>query len=268
MIAGLPMYDLPGLEEHHDRLWAAVGERLRRDGVDAPLALSRGEPHTTLWTEPDLILGQTCGYPLVKHLEGRVRLIATPRYRAKGCHGPFHRSLIVVRKDDPRTSLGDFLGARGALNDEASNTGMNLFRAEIAPLAARAYGRFFDTVIHTGSHAASIDAVAEGEADIAAVDCVTFALLQRLHPLAMARLRVLAFTAQTPGLPLIAAASISSQVIEATADALSAVAVDPALRSTLDALLIEGFNRLPPAYYRAVLHFEQLAISQGYPVLQ
>jgi ABC-type phosphate/phosphonate transport system substrate-binding protein len=267
MIAGLPMYDLPGLEAHNDRLWAAVATQLRRRGVDAPLELSR-EPHTTLWTEPDLILGQTCGYPLVKHLEGRVKVIATPRYKARGCDGPFHRSLIIVRKNDPRNNLRDFRGARGALNDEASNTGMNLFRAEIAPLVRAGSDRFFDTVVYTGSHADSIDAVVDDEADIAAVDCITFALLQRLQPLTMERLRILAFTAQTPGLPLIASGSTPPEIIEAVADALSAAAHDPDLRPTLDALLIEGFNRLPPAYYRAVLHVEQLAISQGYPVLQ
>ena len=50
---------------------------------------------------------------------------------------------------------------------------MNLFRAAIAPLAG---GRpFFSEVIVTGSHAASLEAVADGNAPgLAAIDCVTF----------------------------------------------------------------------------------------------
>ncbi len=70
------------------------------------------------------------------------------------------------------------------------------------------------------------------------------------------------------GLPLISSAPTPPQVVDAILDALSAITRAPDLRPTLDALLIEGFNRLPPAYYRAVLNFEQLVISQGYPLLQ
>jgi ABC-type phosphate/phosphonate transport system substrate-binding protein len=268
MIAGLPMYDLPGLEAHHDRVWGAIGNHLRAAGVDAPSQLTRHEPPTTLWTEPDLLLSQTCGYPLVKHLAGRVRLVATPKYRALGCDGPNHRSLIIVRRNDPRTSLEQFRGARCALNDEASNTGMNLLRAEIAPLMRHGGEAFFEVVTLTGSHSASVDAVAENEADIAALDCVTYALLQRLHPVNLTRIRVLAFTAQTPGLPLIAAASTPPNVIKALQNALDSVAGDQEIKPSLDALLIDGFTQVPAAHYRAVLHTEQIAVTQGYPRLQ
>jgi len=268
MIAGLPMYDLPGLEGHHDRLWDAIGTRLRAVGVDAPDHLTRDEPPTTLWTEPDLLLGQTCGYPLLKHLAGRVRLVATPRYRARGCDGPNHRSLIVVRKGDPRGGVSQFRGARCALNDECSNTGMNLLRAEIAPLSRLGEDAFFGEVVLTGSHSASLDAVIDDEADLAAIDCVTYALLQRLKPTSVERVRVLSFTAQTPGLPLISAQSTPPEIIAALQDALTTVAEDPALKPTLDALLIDGFTQVPVAHYRAVLHAEQIAVSQGYPKLQ
>ena len=268
MIAGLPMYDLPGLEAHNDRLWAAIGDRLRARGVDAPLRLTRDEPLNTLWTEPDLILAQTCGYPLVKHLGSRVRMVATPRYRARGCSGASHRSLIIVRKYDARAGLEPFRGARCAVNDEASNTGMNLLRAEIAPLVHHPKEPFFGEVVMTGSHAASIDAVIDDEADIAAIDCVTFALLQRLRPARTARVRVMGFTAQTPGLPLIAAAATPPDVIRALQGALASAAEDIDLKPTLDALLIDGFTQVPTAHYRAVLHAEQIAVTQGYPSLQ
>jgi ABC-type phosphate/phosphonate transport system substrate-binding protein len=262
------MYDLPGLEGHHDRLWDAIGTRLRAAGVDAPVHLTRDEPPTTLWTEPDLLLGQTCGYPLLKHLAGRVRLVATPRYRARGCDGANHRSLIIVRKDDPRGGIPQFRGARCAVNDECSNTGMNLLRAEIAPLSREGEDTFFSDVILTGSHAASLDAVIDDEADLAAVDCVTFALLERLRPVQLEQVRVLGFTAQNPGLPLIAAQTTPPEVISALQHALAAVALDPDLKPTLDALLIDGFTHVPAAHYRAVLHIEQIAVSQGYPKLQ
>jgi ABC-type phosphate/phosphonate transport system substrate-binding protein len=251
MIAGLPMYDLPGLQSDHDRLWDNIGARLRAAGVDASSRLA-----------------QTCGYPLMKQLAGRVRVVATPRYRARGCEGADHRSLIVVRKDDPRGDLERFRGARCALNDAASNTGMNLLRAEIAPLIRHAGEAFFAAVTPTGSHAASVEAVADGDADIAAVDCVTYALLERLRPETLVKVRVLAFTARTPCLPLITAALTPPDVVLALQDALDSAAADPTLKPTLDALLIEGFTRLPEAAYSATLHAERIAVTRGYPTLQ
>jgi hypothetical protein len=50
------------------------------------------------------------------------------------------------------TSLDDLRGGRCAVNDLGSNSGMNLLRAEIAPLAN---GKaFFKSVLVTGSHLA------------------------------------------------------------------------------------------------------------------
>ena len=43
-------------------------------------------------------------------------------------------------------------------------------------------GRFFSRVVTSGSHPASVAAVARGEADVAAIDCVTYALLDRYLP--------------------------------------------------------------------------------------
>ena len=78
---------------------------------------------------------------------------------------------------------------------------MNLPRRLIAPLARD--GRFFETVAITGSHAASAAAVANGEADAAAIDCVTFALLQRHRPHVVAELRTIASTFATPTPPFV-----------------------------------------------------------------
>ena len=87
---------------------------------------------------PGLIFGQTCGYPYVTGLKDTVTLIATPEYSFPGCEGASHRSFIIRRASDPRRALGEFRGATAALNAHDSNTGMNLFRAAIAPIAGGA----------------------------------------------------------------------------------------------------------------------------------
>ncbi len=265
-ISALPMYDLPELQTANDALWAAIAERLRGAGVTrTPPQLTRGRALGPLWSDPRLLLAQTCGYPYIVGLRGWVRLLGTPQYRAPGCEGPFHRSAVLVRSGDRAQSLGDLRGQRLALNEATSNTGMNLLRAEIAPLAQG--GRFFGAVITTGAHANSAVAVAEGQADLCAVDCVTWAHLQRLRPAMAAKLRVVAWTSRSPGLPLITGRMTDEATVLVLVQALSDVMRDPALAEARRALLLGGVHTLPDANYRDLLYVEQIAIDQGYPTL-
>ncbi len=264
-VAALPMYDLPELQEANDTLWTALRGRLSSAGVATPERLDRTLSLDTLWTSPGLVLAQTCGYPLGKSLYDKVQLIGTPRYLAHGCEGPFHRSVVVVRARDKAESLFELRGRRCAVNALDSNTGMNLLRAEIAPLAKGA--PFFGAVTVTGAHAESARRVAEDEADLAAIDCVTWAHLRRHRPKLTGALRVLAWTTRTPGLPLIAAPNLSRVVYNAISRALDEVMADPALREARRMLLLDGVHSLPLTHYRAATYLEELAARQGYPAL-
>jgi ABC-type phosphate/phosphonate transport system substrate-binding protein len=266
-LAALPMYDLPELAEAHDQLWAAIARRLRDDGVEGvPACLTRDAPLHALWTDPDLLLSQACGYPLMTVLSGQVRVVSTPRYRAQGCKGPLHRSAVVVRLIDRAEALADLAGRRLALNDETSGTGMNLLRALVAPLARGR--RFFSRVEITGSHLASAEAVAGGDADLAAIDCVTWAHLQRLRPALAAKVRVLTWSASSPGLPLITARDTTAATLAAIGRALGEVSRDPALAGARRELLLEGFSHLPPARYLSALHWQRFAADLHYPELR
>jgi len=142
---------------------------------------------------------------------------------------------------------------------------MNLLRAEVAPLAR---GRaFFSSVAITGGHLASAMAVARDDADLAAIDCVTFAHLQRWRPELVKRLRVLSWTVRSPGLPLITSLATRPSQLSSLRDVLADVAVDPALREVRDLLLLEGFSVAPAEHYRAVLRLADIARGLGYPTL-
>jgi ABC-type phosphate/phosphonate transport system substrate-binding protein len=265
-LASLAMYDWPELQAANDALWSAIASRLAARGlVELPERLTRGADLDAVWTSPALLLAQTCGYPLVTRLKGRVQLVATPRYRAPGCAGPFRRSAIVVHADAPAQKLSELRGARCALNEHASDSGMNLLRAVVAPLAHGA--PYFSEVSVTGSHLASAEAVAAGAADLAALDAVSLAHLRRLQPRLAQRLRVLEWTDQTPGLPLITAAGTQPAVLRALQDALVAVAEEPQLAWAREALLLDGFSPLPLRYYRLTEHLEEQARALGYPQL-
>jgi ABC-type phosphate/phosphonate transport system substrate-binding protein len=264
-VAGLPMYDLPELQAANDDLWAAIRLRLAATGTPAPDHLARELPLDALWRHPGLLLAQTCGYPLGKSLHDQVQLIATPRYSAQGCDGPFHRSVIVVRAGDKAEGLLDLRGRRCAINDRASNTGMNLLRAEVAPLAkARP---FFSSVLVTGAHIASAQAIVEDAADVASIDCVTWSHLRRYRPTLTKALRVLAWSARTPGLPFVAAAQLPRTAYRSIEAAIKDAMADPALAKARRTLLLDGLNILPLTHYRAAGYLEDLAVRQGYPIL-
>jgi ABC-type phosphate/phosphonate transport system substrate-binding protein len=265
LVASLGMYDFPWTAAANDALWAGVATRLRAAGVAAPPRLTRGVDLHELWRNPRLIFGQTCGYPYVTALRPKVALIATPIYAFPGCRGAAHRSFLVASKLRKRRNLADFAGARAAVNAPDSNTGMNLFRATIAPIAR---GRpFFGQVTVTGSHAASLAAVSEGAAEIAAIDCVSFALLRRGRPDLTRSVEVIARTPFSPDLPFIMSAGLAEVHLGAIRAALFATLEDPALAGARAALGLAGAAILGDADYQRVADIERRAIAAGYSAL-
>ena len=179
--ASLGMYDMPALHRANDALWSAIATRLRAAGLDdVPDRLDRTRPIGDIWRDPALLLAQTCGYPLVTVLDGIAEPVAVPVYGWPGCDGARHCSLLVVPAASSFEALVQLRGRRAAFNGHDSNTGMNLFRHAVAPLAKGE--AFFAATIETGSHLASLDRVASGDADIAAIDCVTFGQAMRHDP--------------------------------------------------------------------------------------
>lgn len=262
-IASLGMYDAPSHQAANDALWSAIAERLRAAGTrGVPAGLDRQRSLHAVWADPGLLLAQTCGYPLVTALAGRLRYVATPCYRAPGCDGPLYRSRIIVGADCAATGVADLRGAIAAINEAASNSGMNLLRHAIAPLAVA--GRFLSGSILTGSHAESVRAVADGRADLAAIDVVTFEQVRRDRPDLAARVRTLGWTAQSPGLPLVTSMATSVEDVARLRSALRDCAADPALAAARDTLMLDGFTVLKPSRYDAILRQEQAAVRAGY----
>ena len=134
------MYDDPGVAQATDAIWRRIAAGLRRRDVAAPAKLTRGGDLAAQWLSPRLVFGQTCGYPYARTCTTPSALIATPEYAFPGCEGTQHRSFVVGRADDPRRDLEGFRGGVAALNSSDSNSGMNLFRATIAPVSG---GRTF-----------------------------------------------------------------------------------------------------------------------------
>ena len=265
-IASLRMYDLPELRPVNDGWWAGLARHFRAAGLsDVPDRLSRDSDHRLPWGAPELCLAQACGYPLTHDFRGRIQVIATPCYRAPGCAGARYASLLMVKEDDLASSLADLRGRVAAYNSRDSHSGYNVLRAMLAPHAEG--GCFLGGAIETGGHMASLIAVQQGTADVAAVDCVTVALARQHRPSAVAGLRILAESPKAPGLPYVTSARRPADSLARLRAGLFAAADDPALAEHRDALLLTGFELLPEAAYEPIAELERSSLELGYPAL-
>lgn len=264
-IASLGMYDAPWLQAANDRLWSALAAILRDRGLkDIPSTLDR-RPAPELWPAPNLLMAQTCGYPLRTSLRDRVRYVATPSYAWPCVERGRHCSLVVVAAGSPIEEIAELRGQVVAMNGPDSNSGMNLLRALIAPHAG---GRpFFARVLPTGGHLASMAAVAQGYAGVAAIDAITYGLTARHRPDLTEGLRVLAVSPSTPGLPLITSLATEAAELGVLRAALRDLMADPAAAEALASLGIAGFEVLDESAYDDVLALEAQAVALGYPVL-
>jgi ABC-type phosphate/phosphonate transport system substrate-binding protein len=265
-IAQLPMYDLPEIQPASDALWTAIASRLRAVGLaNVPVALARQLGHHEGWDHPELLLGQSCGYPALHDYRERLRIVAAPIHDAPGCSGATHCSFLLVSATSRAQTIGDLRGARFGLNSWDSNTGMNLARLAFAPFANA--GQFLSAIVETGGHAASLASLARRETDVTAIDCVSYALLARHRPALAAETRILGRTAQSPTLPFVTAGAQAPATIRALRDALAAVLADPALAASRAALFLTGMAPADSADYAILLDYRDRAANLGYPLL-
>ncbi len=238
MIASFPMYDRAETQAANDRLWAAVQQEL---GTSELTTLRRGGDPWDDWTSDDLVLSQTCGYPYRAKLHGKVQLVGTPNCDLD-CPAGHYFSVFVVRKDDPRANLSAFDGAVFGYNEAMSQSGWAAPRN-----MADTLGITFRAHLKTGSHIASARAVADGSVDIAALDALSWNMMQQWDEFPEA-LRVLDQTPPTPTLPFITSLSQDVNILRA--------ALEAAIRGLCDhdkrILRLKGLVQIPSAAYLAV----------------
>jgi ABC-type phosphate/phosphonate transport system substrate-binding protein len=264
--ASLPMYDWPEVREAVDAWWAGLAAAFREAGVQGvPDALTRTPSQEDMWGRDDLLFSQTCGYPLTHAWRGRLTPVATPAYAAWGCEGADYCSFVLVHRDSGFSAPADLAGARAAFNGPDSQSGYSALRAVFAPHARGT--RFFGTLVETGAHAESMRAVAEGRADVCAIDAVVWEMARRHRPGIAKSLREIARSPSAPGLPYVTAAATSAADLARLRHGLRAALSDPTLEEVRRALLIEDAVELDIDAYDRVLEIERAAVAAGYPEL-
>lgn len=268
-VVSLPMYNVtPTVGALWESLLSDVVAFVRTR-ADLPVIRRLGtqwDNLSALWSRSDLLLSQTCGYPLVRRLPESIQIVGTPLFDVPGCDGADYSSVLVVSASSYRrgvASLEACRGLRAAYNDDDSNSGMNVFRHAVAPYACQ--GRFFSSVIRTGSHIGSLAALATGEADVASIDCVTFALAREAFPELLAQVRAIGFSSRSPGLPLIASAQADASLLDTLRAAFDDAVHADAGRAKQ--LRLRGIAPATRSDYRKILELESAAVGLGYPVL-
>ncbi|PSJ63852.1 phosphate/phosphite/phosphonate ABC transporter substrate-binding protein [Pseudaminobacter soli (ex Li et al. 2025)] len=263
MIAALAMYDWPEMRAETDAEWARLREAFRAAGLNAPEHLVRRnadmpsvpggimdaegnvvapDPATlpsdelhlpTLWHHPALLFTQTCWGPMELWLAPHVRVVGQPDYSAfVGGRGEFYSSAILMRaggeadaapSEDGTPSIPFDLirGKRLGYNSDDSMSGIIALTRDLE--AAGEGLDLFSELVETGGHRLSIVAVAEGRADVCAVDCRSLALARRFEP-AVAGLRVVGWTGLRKGLPFIVPAGMPDETFAKLQSALKASA--------------------------------------------
>jgi len=251
-IAVLPMYDWDVVRSQTDQLWHKIRDNLAAEGVAAPCQLDRESDIPMAWKSGNLVLAQTCGLPYIRDLHSKVQLVGTPDYAIPGCPGGWYNSVIIMRKNDGRNTLEDYKNSRLATNSSESQSGFLAMMYHIANLTDGA--RFFETVLLSGGHAASIAMVADGVADIAAIDHVSWRLAQKTK-VTTEGLQVLECTIPTPGLPYICAKHQDQKLIKKAVQA----AIEGLAKDIKNALGIRGFWASSPQEYRVIAIRAKLA---------
>ncbi len=242
-IASLAMYPFIRLQPAYNRLWQAVGEQLP---FEVP-PLNWDLPPDVACRRDDLLVGQTCGWPLITELAPSVHVIGTFDCDVEGAVDGSYRSVLVSASDEPLAAIL----ARPELSVVANSPDSLSGWISLLVVAAAADVEF-DAVEWTGSHAASVDAVRHGRSDLASIDAVSWAHLGETG------LTVVGHGPRVPCLPLVTSGSMAIEVVDDLRRAFEAAVSSPAMADTCATLRIRGFVRRRLADYEGLSALAQL----------
>ncbi|BCH24381.1 phosphate ABC transporter substrate-binding protein [Mesorhizobium sp. L-8-10] len=258
-VVALPMYEWPETRHETDAEWARLRAAFREAGIAAPEPLVRRnadlppvpggirdangnplapDPATlppdeldfhALWLHPRLLFTQTCWGPMELGLQDHVAVLGQPSYgNMEGGQGALYSSAILMLRGagprmpapadgQPSIPLDLMRGKRLAYNGNDSMSGIIALTRDLG--ASGESLDIFSERIATGAHRASIVAVADGRADVCAIDCRSWDMALRHEPRA-ADVEVVGWTGRRKGLPLITSRSTPPDVVAALKQSL------------------------------------------------
>jgi len=218
------------------------GELARRTGDSVVVAyetrFSGPTPEDDPFLEGRADLAFVCApsYPLLRGAGSPVELLpAAPVFSEPRAAGrPVYFSDVIVAQGHPASRFEELAGSVWAYNDSRSRSGWQNMVARLGEIGhAGGPETFFRSLIHSGSHLASLERVAEGAADAAAIDSNTLWPARRRDPKLAARLRTIESWGPMPIQPVLAHAALGETRRRAIARALLELESDEAVRFAL-----------------------------------
>jgi phosphonate transport system substrate-binding protein len=182
-----------------------------------------------------------CGLPFARYQQinaEQLQLLVAPVMEAtRYSNRPIYFSDVIVHANGGLATLEDLAGKTLCYNDPGSNSGYHLLGQRL--MQAGFPNRFFGKVIPSGSHQRSIQWVAEGLADCAAIDSTVLEQELRDIPELMTKLRVIESIGPCPIPPIVVAQRLGSEVINQLQSAL--FQPDTTLRTAMAKARIRAF---------------------------
>jgi ABC-type phosphate/phosphonate transport system substrate-binding protein len=252
-VAQLAMYPFAAPLAAAQAIWAEVHRRCpwTPPALDQDLALREA------WHHPDLVVAQTCGWPLVTELlrgpeSSRVQVVGAFHPAVPSGDSYRYRSVLLARRlVDPSTLRQSV----AAVNGDDSLSGWVSLLVGTTPLGEAVPDRWPGAVVFTGAHVESIRVLHEGGAEIASIDAVTLAHVQRDHPELIADLHAIGLGPSVPSLPVIAGPGVSAVKLDELRSAFGAVIADASasMREARGAMFVRGFTPLDASDYLPLL---------------
>ncbi len=263
LTASLPMYEFTELHAAMQSLWRGIAKHLRKEGIDeVPDELLLGYSLSDLWSREDLLFSQCCGYDVVRRYRNILIPLAAPVFAVSQCSGHQYSSLIVVPEDSRYANVLNMRGTVVAANGPESHSGTNALMSMVAPKSDN--GRFFRKTIYSGAHVESLRLLREKKADVAAVDCVTFKLLETYRPAAVVGVKVIGQTKHAPAPPYVSHVARGKENLDRIRAALFEAFENPDHEAERSALLIRAISPVDVNSYEIIERLEMQSRELGY----
>ncbi|MEM7216982.1 MAG: PhnD/SsuA/transferrin family substrate-binding protein [Pseudomonadota bacterium] len=218
-VSAFPWYDLPPVQRANDALWRACvlpGSYLRTDDASA------------LWRRRDLLVSQACGLDLFL-ADAPIEPVAAPVFRLDCAAGHYYSYIVGERN-----------GRRAAVNALSSHSGLTALLTCCQPMS----------LVVSGSHSKSLAMLRAGLVDVAAIDAVTWHILQAADPDVVAGLPVVDRSVAAMAPPFVARRDMQPQAIIA---GLRRAMESDAVAAAREALWIDDVQPVSRAQYAEVL---------------
>lgn len=229
----------------YQRLFDRVGRLMDRDVEFVQRRTYREVNDLLISGQLDAALLCTGGYiDLQKRAPGSVEAVAAPVMRGSESY----RSVILVPAASGAREVADLRGRHFAFSDELSLSG-HLYALHLLREMRTDPDRFFGAVTFTGSHDRSVQAVAAGLVDGAAVHGAVLDVMEAHDPSLGQRVRVLHRSPPLGAMPVVASLRLPAATRARIRDVLLALEHDPEGRAALRIVHVDRFAPFSREFY-------------------